>query len=139
TKAEIIRTLYMPHRQAIQSALRTRGTVWHIASHSFTPVMDGEVRNCDIGLLYDPRSELETRLNKQWAEHLRARGWTVRRNYPYRGIADGLTTALRKSQRRGFYAGTELEVNQGLLETAAMSELRRDLALSLSEVLADDR
>jgi hypothetical protein len=36
----------------------------------------------------------------------------VRRNYPYRGYADGLTTWLRKRYPDPAYAGIELEINQ---------------------------
>jgi hypothetical protein len=36
----------------------------------------------------------------------------VRRNYPYRGYADGLTTHLRRRYRGRAYIGIEIEVNQ---------------------------
>jgi hypothetical protein len=36
----------------------------------------------------------------------------VRRNYPYRGWSDGLTTALRRRFAERAYVGIELEVNQ---------------------------
>jgi hypothetical protein len=36
----------------------------------------------------------------------------VRRNYPYRGYADGLTTYLRRRYARHGYIGVEIEVNQ---------------------------
>ena len=36
----------------------------------------------------------------------------VRRNYPYLGTADGLTTCLRKRFAPRAYLGIELEINQ---------------------------
>jgi predicted N-formylglutamate amidohydrolase len=32
-----------------------------VSAHSFTPVLRGEVRNCDVGFLYDPRHRGEVR------------------------------------------------------------------------------
>jgi hypothetical protein len=57
----------------------------------------------------------------------------VRRNYPYRGTADGFTTYLRRQFSARKYLGIELEVNQSLLgrqprETAA--RVAHSLALS---------
>lgn len=39
----------------------------------------------------------------------------MRRNYPYLGRADGLTTHLRRALKTPRYLGIELELNQALL------------------------
>ncbi len=49
---------YQPYRDRVEAlvakAIAAGRRVVHISSHSFTPVLDGRVRNADIGLLYDP-------------------------------------------------------------------------------------
>jgi hypothetical protein len=85
----------------------------------------------------------------RWQEALRRRerSLVVRRNYPYRGVSDGLPTHLRRRFRERCYAGVELEVNQKhvLGPAAAWRALRRALvasflvALELEEDRARER
>ena len=72
--------------------------VIHISSHSFTPELYGKVRQADVGLLYDPRRRGEVKLCARWKETLArmAPDLRVRRNYPYAGKGDGLTSYLRQ-------------------------------------------
>ena len=42
----------------------------------------------------------------------------VRRNYPYAGKGDGLTSYLRRRFAQSDYVGIELEINQGIVLTA---------------------
>lgn len=117
-RRSLISRYHEPFRAAVrlqidaQLALRRR--VLHLSVHSFTPVLNGQVRNADVGLLYDPQRHHEARLCKQWARELSAAvsGLRVRRNYPYRGTADGHTTALRRLYDPDTYVGIELELNQ---------------------------
>ena len=117
-RREILRRHYQPYRDRVSRTIdrwRQQGdTVVHISVHSFTPVMDGHVRNADVGLLYDPARELERSLCRRWLGCLRqsAPGYRVRLNYPYRGTADGFTKWLRRRHPQG-YAGIELELNEG--------------------------
>ena len=83
----------------------------HISVHSFAPILKGVKRDADIGLLYDPSRDGEKCLCKRLKKMLP--GYKVRMNYPFRGIADGLTTAMRKSMGND-YIGIELELNQRL-------------------------
>lgn len=111
---------YFPHRRRIErwiaARVRAGRIVLHVAVHSFTPVLGGKVRGADLGLLYDPARPLEARLCRRWQAALRdAGGLRVRRNYPYRGVSDGLTTYLRGRFPRRLYAGVELEINQDIL------------------------
>jgi predicted N-formylglutamate amidohydrolase len=108
--------------------------VLHLAVHSFVPRLHGVTRAADVGLLYDPRHSDERALCTRWQAELRGRvpRLRVRRNYPYRGDADGLTTQLRR--RLGArYRGVELEVNQALLLGSASARAR--LAAALAESL----
>ena len=69
-----------------------------------------------------------------WQRRLRAElpHLGVRRNAPYRGNADGLTTALRREFPAQRYLGLELELNQRAIATVAQ---RRALAAVLASTL----
>ncbi len=90
-----------------QGGVERARTVFHVAVHSFTNYLDGE-RNADIGLLYDPR-RAEKGLCVRWEEILNELdpALRVRRNYPYRGEADGLPTWLRRKFPDRAYVGVE--------------------------------
>lgn len=117
-RREILERHYLPYRDAVEAhvaAAVARGSrVVHLSSHSFTPVLDGAVRNADIGLLYDPARAGEAELCRRWQALLEARGpeLTVRRNYPYTGRSDGFTAYLRRRFPADVYVGIELEINQ---------------------------
>ena len=132
-RREIAARWWRPWRDAVRGQVATwRATgyrVRHFSVHSFTPALDGKVRNADIGLLYDPARRREREWCRRWRELLQGRGWRVRLNYPYRGTADGHTTALRRLFPSG-YAGIELELNQALFP-ARCAALCADLAGSL--------
>ena len=120
-RARVLDEHYRPYRAevvaAVEGVVASGKRVVHISAHSFTPVLDGEVRSADIGLLYDPRRAHEATLCNVWVDSLLQAlpGTTIRRNYPYRGNADGLTTALRRAHRADRYVGIEVELNQRLL------------------------
>ena len=117
-RREILQKYYLPYRNRVEadiSAAIARGNrVIHIASHSFTPELDGVVRNADIGLLYDPARSAEIALCREWQTQLAAVApdLKVRRNYPYTGRSDGFTAYLRRSFQAESYLGIELEINQ---------------------------
>ena len=89
--------------------------VIHLGIHSFTPVLNNVVRNSDIGILYDPARAWETQVATSIIKEVQARapGLKIRRNYPYLGKSDGLTTSLRKKFGTA-YVGIEIEINQKL-------------------------
>jgi predicted N-formylglutamate amidohydrolase len=126
-KAVILETYWWPHRRAVEGAVRQAigqgKPVLHIAVHSFTPVLDGETRNAELALLYDSARPVEQALCRGWQGLLNeyAPEFRVRRNYPYRGRSDGLTTWLRRKFPARAYVGVELEVNQALIGTPAFS------------------
>ena len=121
----LIARYHAPHwarvREVLGAAARGGRPVLHIAVHSFVPVLDGDRRDFEIGLLYDPARAPERRLAAEWKRLLlEAPGaLRVRRNEPYRGNADGLATALRRELPATRYAGFELELNQAALEDAS--------------------
>jgi len=117
-RQKVLQRYYHPYRQAVEGdvacAVSQGGKVLHLSVHSFTPVLKGQVRTADIGLLYDPSREVEKHFCLDLAASLQQRipSLRVRRNYPYRGTADSLVTALRKRFPASSYGGIELEVNQ---------------------------
>jgi predicted N-formylglutamate amidohydrolase len=142
-KRDLYTRYYLPYRTAVEKfvieALRGCDRVIHLSSHSFTPVLDGHVRHADVGLLYDPSRAGEVRLCLALQAALReaAPGLVVRRNYPYRGDADGLTTHLRRRIGSGRYVGIELEVNQKhtVGDARRWAALRRVISVSYRSTL----
>lgn len=117
-RAALLARYHRPHwdlaRRAISQGIAEHGRVLHLGVHSFTPVLDGEIRRPDLALLYDPSRPDERGLATTWAEALAVvlPDRVVRRNNPYRGAADGMTTAFRRSFSGARYSGLEIEVNQ---------------------------
>jgi len=115
---ELLDSLHVPHWSLVEQALLGRvhryRTVLHVAVHSFTPVLRGVRRACDVGLLYNPKRRHERLFCATWRSHLHVASphLRVRRNYPYRGSDDGLTTAMRRRFAANRYLGIELEINQ---------------------------
>lgn len=139
-RERILEHYYLPYRRQVEDWISTRKRpVVHVSSHSFTPVLDGEVRNADIGLLYDPRRDRERALAARWKSAILERdpGLRVRLNYPYAGRADGFTTALRRRFADARYAGIELEINQRCLRpgSRAWPALRHTVAAALASAL----
>lgn len=137
-RREILERYYWPYRELVAGwiALQQRAgrRVVHLSVHSFTPVLRGQRRRADVGLLYDPSRRLEARFCRDWQRQLAAaeRNWKVRRNYPYRGTADGLIPALRRRFDGASYLGVEIEINQGRLrDAAARIDLLRDVARTM--------
>ncbi len=126
-RAEIVAQYYLPYRAQVERLVRqsvSRGwRVIHISSHSFTPELDGKVRRADVGLLYDPGRRGEAALCARWkaSQAELAPELRVRRNYPYAGKGDGLTSYLRRNFPPRAYVGIELEVNQSIVLAAGQS------------------
>jgi predicted N-formylglutamate amidohydrolase len=137
-KRRVIARHYRPYRDRVEHAAAraiARGRrVIHISAHSFTPVWEGAARSADVGLLYDPGRERESSLCSAWAASIEAAmpGLRVRRNYPYRGISDGLVTYLRKKFVARDYLGIEVELNQRLLADRRWPALLETIAAALA-------
>jgi predicted N-formylglutamate amidohydrolase len=117
---EQVHRMWLSHRDSVEKyvAGQVKGKgkglrVIHLGIHSFTPKLNGKVRNTDIGILYDPARPQE----RAYANVIKAEikrlypAMKVRFNYPYKGTSDGLTTTLRK-KFGARYAGIEIEINQ---------------------------
>jgi predicted N-formylglutamate amidohydrolase len=126
-RRELIEDYYKPYREQIQKKIQSYiaegESVLHLSVHSFTPVLGGDTRNAEVGLLYDPRRSEE----KKWARHFKKdlnhhlTEQRIRMNYPYLGKADGFTTSLRLEFQEQ-YVGIELELNQKLFAKEANSK-----------------
>ena len=144
-RAQLLRKYWHPHRdrvqQHIESVMNAQSIVVHLSVHTFTEVLDNEVRTTDIGVLYDPRRKLEKELCSVWRRQLRKinSAWSIRRNDPYRGSSDGFTTYLRKQFDPGQYVGIELEVCQKffLQGGAAWEEILAHVPQSFIEAMSE--
>ena len=142
-RREILRVYYHPHRQKVDAAVAelvaAGERVVHIASHSFTPELNGHVRTADIGLLYDPARPGEAALASEWLRAIRHidPSLRLRRNYPYLGTSDGVTMVLRRKHPPERYVGIELELNQRYVEEGgpAWPAVRKTLIDSLAVAL----
>lgn len=134
---------YLPYRQKVEAqiagAIADGRRAVHFSMHTFTPVLDGQVRRADVGLLYDPSrageaalcASIRTILRQQRADLL------VRMNYPYQGKADGFTTYLRKRWDAATYVGIEIEVNHkwALGDQPTWRALCRDVTQAIAAAL----
>jgi predicted N-formylglutamate amidohydrolase len=142
-RQRVLERYYFPYREWVESQVRLsvekHERVVHVSCHSFTPTLHGIERHADIGLLYDPRRRREAEFCATWRRELKRADarLVVRRNYPYRGYDDGLTTFLRKRYPDRAYAGIELEVNQKypLQKPQRWRELRKLLLQTLARSL----
>ena len=146
-RADILEHYYFPYRIAleeeIKKAIRAGQVVVHISSHSFTHRLHGQYRKADVGLLYDPARQAEARLCRRWKvvlEHLTPE-LIIRRNYPYRGSSDGLTTYFRRCFPPRDYLGVELEINQKhvTLRSKSWQNFQGILVESAQQVLCDGK
>lgn len=140
-RQEIFEHCYRPYRAEAETrmarAIAAGSRVIHVSCHSFTPELNGKVRNTDIGLLYDPSRAAEADLCRRWRAALKvhAAALKTRMNYPYAGVADGFTTHLRRHFSPESYVGIELEINQKLV--AGPAEQWRAIRAALIQALAD--
>ena len=130
-RAQIVDRHYLPHRAEVDATRPRDGPrgwrVIHVASHSFTPVLDGVVRRPTSGLLYDPRRRPRSRRCARAGRPASPRvepALRVRRNYPYAGKDDGLTAHLRASFGRPSMSGSNSRSTSGSLPPAARASLR---------------
>ena len=138
-KQSIINKYFRPYRNRVEkrivALLESDQKILHISSHSFTPKLNGETRNADIGILFDPSVKLEKiaaqilkKTLNQKSPHLK-----VKFNYPYKGTSDGFTTYLRQKFTEN-YAGIEIEVNQKyfLKDKRSFYQLNRSLKTAIA-------
>lgn len=140
-KEEILQDYYLPYRNYIEgkleSLIKVGKEVLHISVHTFTPVLAAEIRNADIGLLFDPARKQEEEFSGRFREKLleQNKELVVRYNYPYLGVDDGFTTSLRQRFPEN-YLGIELEVNQKYVHENKMEKgFKNDIFEALSQII----
>ena len=132
----ILRQYYYPHRNSVEDVIaKVSKPALHLSIHSFTPVLNGDTRNVDIGILFDPDRKGESDFCKQLFDGLEQTlpFLVIKFNEPYKGTDDGFTTYLRTKFSDDEYLGIEIEVNQKYLGT----EQWEMIAMGLKEVLFD--
>lgn len=140
-KKFLIKRYYTAYRQPvyewIKEHARKTDSVAHFSIHSFTPMLSGEVRTADIGLLYDEKRRQEVDLAQALEAQLKAYlpQMIIKHNYPYKGTADGFTTHLRKEFKGENYMGLEIEVNQKYHHRTEMQAIKEGLRLAIKSVM----
>lgn len=134
---------WLPFRRqvadAVAAAIRHHGHCVHLSVHSFTPVWQGRRRHTQLGVLYDPNRAGERALAvKLKAQLAHATGLRVHRNQPYRGVADGHTTALRRNWGAPHYLGVEVEISQALVGDRGWPTRCRAICRTIAGVLAPE-
>jgi predicted N-formylglutamate amidohydrolase len=140
-KQKLIESLYVPYRTGVEELIRHQPQpVLHVSVHSFTPFFNGQVRDVDIGILFDPERNAESEFCQVFRRHLQAQlpGMNIRFNEPYRGVDDGIATDMRKKFPGSSYLGIELEINQRFASTPHANHIQEALVESLRKSLAAD-
>jgi predicted N-formylglutamate amidohydrolase len=124
----LIQEYYLPYRsqleRKIEQHLHHQHQVIHLSFHSFTPLLNGEIRKTEVGILFDPENKLEQDFANVWKKSIdeKKESWRVKFNYPYKGTDDGLTTYFRSKYKEN-YAGLELEINTKLLDCYPLHQI----------------
>ncbi len=120
-KDKIIAQYYKPHwirvHRVVESLITKKNTVIHIAVHSMTDNLNGNIRTMQLALLYDPKRTVEKKFSSLWIAELRKEfpDFKIARNNPYKGDGEGLTSTFRTLFKPNSYLGIEIEINQGYL------------------------
>lgn len=143
-KKFLMKKYYTAYRQQVYEWIKERArktdSVVHLSIHTFTPVLKGEVRSADIGILYDEKREPEAKIARQLVSELGifAPQFVTKHNYPYLGTADGFTTYLRKEFRPQNYSGIEIEVNNKHHSKPQMEEIKKALQSAVRSVMSEE-
>jgi len=114
----LVHDYYQPYRDKVEAeieSLTKQGPVLHLGIHTFEPFWNGQHREVEVGILFDPDRVYERRYAQLFREQLAGSRFISRENEPYLGISDGFTTYLRTRFEEIRYLGIEIEVSQGLL------------------------
>ena len=144
TRRSIVKEYYLPYREKVKKVINrlisNGNTVMHLSVHTFTPQLNGESRDVDIGILFDPKRENEKEFCWKWRRQLEKQmpELNYRMNSPYAGTMDGFSTSLRKDLSEDVYWGIELEVNQRFAksdEVHKWQHIQNEIADSLKRVI----
>jgi len=139
SKIKLLKEYYFPYRNSIEkqisNLIRKGEKLLHFSVHTFTPNLNEEIRNTDIGLLYDPSRSAEKEFCINFKRNLKDQNpeLKIRFNYPYLGKADGFTTYLRKRFPEN-YMGIELEINQKFVSKNQMDRQIKNAVYKALEI-----
>ena len=140
-RARILDEVYRPYRTRVIAEIE--GAI-HAADASFTC---RRTRSCRCSTANEGaptwrcyttrRARSEKMFCQKWLAAMKRQlpELALRRNSPYRGNTDGLTTALRRRYPANRYMGIEVEMNQRLMESGQFNSVVRVLIESLRSVL----
>ncbi|QCK16682.1 N-formylglutamate amidohydrolase [Mangrovivirga cuniculi] len=137
TKQEILSNYYFPYRKRIEEFMtRSIGEgslIIHLSIHTFNTVFNDEVRDFDIGLLYDETRILENKVCYFIRKNLLKadENLKVKYNAPYQGTDDGLTTHFRRHFPPKNYLGIEIEVNNRFFYNGEIPSISSSIISSL--------
>lgn len=120
---QLIDKYYKPYRQKVEdhivAELDKNRVVVHLSFHTFGQVAPVAGKQVDVGLLYDARKYQEKLIADYLSQSIKSNSdFTVRRNYPYKGLTEGFIAHLRNRFVRKPYFGFEIELNQNLVKKA---------------------
>ncbi|MFH5883230.1 N-formylglutamate amidohydrolase [Halalkalibaculum sp. DA3122] len=138
----VLEQYYKPHRNTVEAQIEKMVSkevqVLHVSVHTFTPILDGSLREVDIGLLFDPSRSSETRFCHIWKRLLeRDSDLNIQFNNPYPGVMDGFSTYLRTKYTDSEYAGLEIEVNQKFPENRSSGKRWSQVQELVAETLRE--
>lgn len=111
---ERVERCWTPFHAAADRVVASSPASLLVSIHSFTPVYEGQVREVELGVLFDEDEALAHRLIAE----LSPSGFAVRANEPYSGRG-GLMYSASKHARAHGKAALELELRQDLLADPA--------------------
>jgi predicted N-formylglutamate amidohydrolase len=115
-------TYHAPYHRLVDECVRRQVAlnrkVKLISMHSFTPELDGEVRDMEIGVLFHGRQESYA---DQMAEAFRSEGFETALNEPYSGKNNMIYSVRRHGVAHGI-RHLELEIRNDLIDTEQKAE-----------------
>lgn len=135
-KAARAEAIYWPYHHAIDEQIKRLKTLGPppalISVHSFTPVLNGESRPWQVGVLWD----LDRRLSDIFIEEFRLAGFETGDNEPYSGKAPQDFTIDHHAEKIGLpHVG--IEIRQDLIDNATGVESMATVLQRIMEVIPE--
>lgn len=135
-KLRRVQAVYEPFRKGLTDVLNNFDEAVIVTVHSFTPVFDGKIRSCEIGILHDSDTRLADQMLADWPEDAPLR---ATRNDPY-GPEDGVTHTLKEHGISRGWRNVMLEIRNDLIGTSHLQEqVGQLLATRVSEALLAEK
>jgi predicted N-formylglutamate amidohydrolase len=124
---------WRPFHDAVDAMIAEHPARLLLSMHSFTPIYEGNVREVEIGVLFDDEDARAARL----AELLEPSGYCVRLNEPYSGKGGMMYSCYDHATRHGL-VGIELELRQDLLADDAHHARLLDAVATAVQALVEE-